>query len=226
LENLVAMFQDGGFFMWPILLCLVFAAAISLDRIFYLYVRASLDTAHFLGEIHKLVLAEGMGRALRLCTAEPDALVPRVVKAGLLCAAEEDADLQSAVDEAVLDAAPRVTRRIGYLGMLANVATLLGLLGTIQGLIQAFDAVSGASPEAKAELLAQGIAVAMYTTFFGLVVAIPTLVLQSFVQARANALLDDLEGTAVKVVNLLIARRRRRATEATVVPTATGGASL
>ncbi len=222
MENLVAMFQDGGFFMWPILLCLVFAAAISLDRIFYLYVRASLDTQHFLAEVHKLVLAEGMGRALRLCTAEPDALVPRVVKAGLLAATEEDAVVQAALDEAVLDVAPRVTRRIAYLGMLANVATLLGLLGTIQGLIQAFDAVSGASAEAKAELLAQGIAVAMYTTFFGLVVAIPTLVLQAFVQARANALLDDLEGASVKIANLLSARRRRRAADA-VSATVDGG---
>jgi biopolymer transport protein ExbB/TolQ len=92
--------------------------------------------------------------------------------------------------------------------MLANVATLTGLLGTIWGLIMAFEAVARASAEMKQTLLAQGISVAMYTTAGGLMVAIPTMVLQSIIQGRSNKILDDVDQYGLKTVNLLTARKR------------------
>jgi biopolymer transport protein ExbB len=210
MTDLVGMFQDGGFFMWPILVCAVFSSAICLERVWFLYLRASVNAPAFMSQMQKLVLADNLDRAIKICNAEPNAMLPRVFKAALLRANEAEGDIASAVEEATLEVGPLVHRRTGHLGMLANVATLLGLLGTIQGLIQAFDAVANASAEAKSALLASGIAVAMYTTFAGLVVAIPTLVLQSVILARTVQILDEVDELGLKLVNLLAARRRGR----------------
>lgn len=210
MTDLVGMFQDGGFFMWPILVCAVFSSAICLERVWFLYLRASVNAPAFMSQMQKLVLADNLDRAIKICNAEPNAMLPRVFKAALLRANEAEGDIASAVEEATLEVGPLVHRRTGHLGMLANVATLLGLLGTIQGLIQAFDAVANASAETKSALLASGIAVAMYTTFAGLVVAIPTLVLQSVILARTVQILDEVDELGLKLVNLLAARRRGR----------------
>lgn len=208
--DLIAMFQDGGPFMWPILVCGVFSAAICLERIWFLYLQASISAQAFIGQIQKLVLADNIDRAIKTCNAQPAAMLPRVFKAALLRANESESDIASAVEEATLEVGPLVNRRSGHLGMLANVSTLLGLLGTIQGLINAFDAVANASAEAKSSLLAGGISIAMYTTFAGLLVAIPTLVLQSVILARATQILDEVDEHGLKLVNLLSARRRGR----------------
>lgn len=212
--NVVAMFQDGGAFMWIILAVGVFASAICFDRVFYLYFRAGIDSAGFMERVKKFVTVNDIQRAIKECNAEPNAVLPRVIKGGLLQATEGDTDIQNAVEEATLEVAPLINKRIGYLGMLANVATLLGLLGTIQGLIVAFDAVARASAETKQLLLAQGISMAMYTTFMGLCVAIPIMVLQSFIQARANRILDDVDEYGTKLVNMLVARQRRSGQDA------------
>ena len=117
-------------------------------------------------------------------------------------------EIQAAVDESVLEVYPTLSKRMPYLSMLANVSTLTGLLGTIQGLIAAFEAVAHASAETKQTLLASGISVAMFTTLAGLVVAIPILVLSSIVQSRITKIQDDVDQYATKTVNLLTARRR------------------
>lgn len=208
--DLVGMFQDGGFFMWPILVCAVFSSAICLERLWFLHLRASVNATALMAQVQKLVLADNIDRAIKICNTEPHAMLPRVLKAALLRANEAEADIASAVEEATLEVAPLVHRRSGHLGMLANVSTLLGLLGTIQGLILAFDAVANASAESKSALLASGISIAMYTTFAGLVVAIPTLVLQSVVLARSVQILDEVDEYGLKLVNLLVARRRGR----------------
>ena len=99
-------------------------------------------------------------------------------------------------------------KRTPYLGMWANVATLLGLLGTISGLVQAFKAVAAASPETKQTMLAAGISVAMYTTAFGLVVAIPIMICHSIIENRTKKLIDEIDQYSVKLINLLAARNR------------------
>ena len=98
---------------------------------------------------------------------------------------------------------PDIDKRVSYLAMLANIATLLGLLGTIQGLIQAFQAVGSADPTQKASILAGGISIALYTTAFGLVVAIPILIAYSILQSKAHRLVDDIDEFSVKIINLL-----------------------
>lgn len=205
--NLVKMFQDGGEFMYPILGVAVIAAAIAFERLFYIVFRANINATAFMAQIQKLVMANNIDRAIKLCNAEPHAALPKVVKAGLTRANRTEREIQNAIEEATLEVAPLLNKRTNYLAMLANVATLTGLLGTIMGLVQAFDAVAHASAEMKQTLLAAGISVAMYTTAGGLIVAIPTLVAHSLIQTRTNKILDDVDQYGLKTLNLLVARR-------------------
>lgn len=206
--NPITMFNQGGPFMYFILACAVFAMAIAFERLFYIIFRANINSTAFMAQIQKLIMANNIDRAIKLCNAEPHAALPRVVKAGLTRANRTEKEIENAIDEATLEVGPQLNKRTPYLSMLANVATLLGLLGTIMGLIQAFEAVAHASAEKKQEMLAAGISVAMFTTAGGLIVAIPALVLHSIVLQRTNKILDDVDQYGVKTVNLLTARRR------------------
>ncbi|MFZ5475777.1 MAG: MotA/TolQ/ExbB proton channel family protein [Myxococcota bacterium] len=200
--------RQGGVFMWPILLCAVVGAAVAVERFLYVYLRAGINAGAFMAQVQRDVLDGNVEKAVRLCNGEPSAALPRVVKAGLVRADRPESEIRDAVEEATLEVFPQIGRRIAYLPMIANVSTLLGLLGTIQGLIISFHSVAEATAEARSTALAQGIAVAMYTTFFGLMVSIPLLVAHGVVSARANAILDDIDHYALKLVNLLNATRK------------------
>ena len=113
------------------------------------------------------------------------------------------ADIESAMEEGLLEALPNIERRTPYLATFANIATLLGLLGTIIGLIAAFTAVANADPAEKATLLSQSISIAMNTTAFGLMAAIPLLLIHSMLQSKTSAIIESLEIAVVKFVNLL-----------------------
>jgi biopolymer transport protein ExbB/TolQ len=204
----IDVMQKGGPFMWPILACAIFGAAISAERIFYIFFRADINGTAFYSQIQKLIMANNIDRAIKLCTAEPNRALARVLKSGLSRANRSEGEIQAAVDESLLEVYPTLSKRMPYLGMLANVATLLGLLGTIQGLIAAFEAVAHASAETKQTLLASGISVAMFTTLAGLVVAIPILTMASIVQGRITKIQDEVDQFSTKTVNLLSARRR------------------
>jgi len=206
--NPIVMFRDGGPFMYVILIVAVFAMAIAFERLFYIIFRANINSTAFMAQIQKLIMANNIDRAIKLCNAEPHAALPKVVKAGLTRANRTEKEIENAIDEATLEVGPLVNKRTAYLSMLANVATLVGLLGTILGLIQAFNAVAVASAEMKQQLLAQGISVAMFTTAGGLMAAIPTLILHSIISNRSNKILDDVDQYGLKTVNLLTARRR------------------
>ena len=207
MSTMVEMFQDGGYFMYAILAVFIFAMAIAFERLFYVTFRANINSTAFMAQIQKLIMANNIDRAIKLCNAEPHAALPKVVKAGLTRANLSEKEIENAVDEATLEVGPMIGKRTGYLGMLANVATLTGLLGTIWGLITAFKAVAQASAEMKQQLLAQGISIAMYTTAGGLMAAIPTLILQSIIQNQSNRILDDVDQYGLKTVNLLTARK-------------------
>jgi biopolymer transport protein ExbB/TolQ len=204
----VTAFQQGGPFMYPILIVFVFAMAIAFERMFFIIFRANINATAFMAQIQKLIMANNIDRAIKLCNAEPHAALPRVVKAGLTRANRSEKEIENAIEEGVLEVGPVLAKRSGYLSMLANVATLTGLLGTITGLIQAFEAVAHASAETKQTLLAAGISTAMFTTAGGLIAAIPTLILHSMIMARTNKILDDVDQYGLKTLNLLTARRR------------------
>jgi len=151
-------------------------------------------------------MANKNDQAIKLCNAAPSAALPKVVKAGLMRANKGEVEIQNAIEEASLEVVPRIQKRTNSLNALANIATLLGLLGTILGLIEAFEALEKATPENRQRLLARGIALAMNTTAFGLVVAIPSLIAHLILSGQTKRLLDEIDLYSVKLENLLVSR--------------------
>ena len=200
--------SSGFIFMWAITLALLFGLAIAAERMVFIYGRYSLNGQGFMTQIQKMILANNIDRAIKLCNAQPHAALSRVLKAGLTRANRSELEIQNGVDEATLEVLPDLQKRTGFLSMIANVATLLGLLGTIYGLIRCFAALVDVDPSAKHAALANGISIAMYTTLWGLSVAIPILVVFSLLQGKTIKTIDEIDQYSVKLINLLASRRR------------------
>ncbi len=209
MQALKLAFEAGG---WPMYVNLTISAvvfAIILDRIRVLFIQGrKLNKDEFVGQISNLIIKGDYLLAIRQCDASSTPL-SRIVKAGLLAAPRSDEETQAAMDEASLRELPRLERRTGYLAMLANVTTLVGLFGTIVGLIHSFAAVASADPSEKASLLARGIAEAMNNTAFGLGIAIPALIMFSMFQGRTQRMVDDINEAAVSILNLVTNNRRK-----------------
>jgi biopolymer transport protein ExbB len=143
-------------------------------------------------------------------TAKSDVAICKILNYGLMRvkSARRREDIEMAMEEGLMEVVPRLERRTHYLSSFANVATLLGLLGTIIGLIQAFTAVAHAGAAEKAEILASSISVAMNTTAFGLIVAIPLLLVYSVLQSKTTQIVDSLEMAAVKFLNMVTEKPR------------------
>lgn len=206
IESIARIFQEGGPFMYAITAALGFGVAVIVERFYYLLVRFDVDGRKFYGELRNLIQQGDLEAARDLCGNAP---LPRILRAGIeafLQGGSGERSVQNAVDEEALAVIPGIEKRIHYLSMIANVATLLGLLGTIVGLIHAFQAVAGADPAQKAALLARGISMAMNTTAYGLLVAIPCMVAYSFLQARAAKIIDEIDEYSVRLINLLPTR--------------------
>jgi len=202
-------FHDGGLGMYPIAVALVFAITIVIERVFVLYFQSSIDKDAFLRGIKKHIYAGDLDKAISYCAGQKRTPLVSVIKAGLINVPKGDEDVQAAMDEATLRESPKIERRTGYLAMISNVATLLGLLGTIIGLIHCFGAVANANPADKATILSQGISEAMNCTAFGLSVAIPALVLYSVLQGRTQNMVDDINESAVGLLNLIVANKEK-----------------
>ena len=204
---------DGSFYMYAIALFGALAAAIAIERIYYIVIRSNVNADKFMAEIRKLVAGGNMDRAIALCEKGKQKALPFVVLRGLKRANESDTldfrAIQNAVDEGTLEVIPKLRDRTNYLSMLANVATLTGLMGTIYGLILSFAAVGsqGVSEADKSRLLARGISTAMNTTIFGLMVAIPTLIAYTYITNRTNKIIDELDEHLVKLINLITGNR-------------------
>jgi biopolymer transport protein ExbB/TolQ len=193
--------------MYPISVALIFALTIIFDRIWVLYFRANIDKETFLRGLKKHIYAGDLDKAISYCAGQKRTPLVSVVKAGLINVPKGEEDVQAAMDEATLRESPRIEKRTGYLAMISNVATLLGLLGTIGGLIKSFGAVASANPADKATILSLGISEAMNCTAFGLGVAIPSLVLYSVLQGRTQSMMDDINEASVSVLNLIVANK-------------------
>lgn len=206
-------FRTGGVWMYLILATSIFAIGIAIERFIFLFFKYNINAEAFYAQVQKLVMANNVDRAIKLCNAAPSAALPKVVKAGLTRANKGEVEIQNAVEEATLEVVPRIQKRVTALASLANIATLLGLLGTIIGLIEAFEALEKATPENRQRLLARGIALAMNTTAFGLIVAIPTLIAHLILSGQTKRLLDEIDLYSVKLENLLISRGKGGASE-------------
>ncbi len=208
--GLLQVMGSGGWMMWVILSVSVVALAITLERVVALFLGSLLDTATFMAQINEKVSEGDYGAALELCNVRSRHPLPAVIKAGLIRANRRDREIEKAMEAEMLRALPRVQRGLGFLGLLGNVATLLGLLGTIFGLIQAFSGVSAASASERQQVLAEGISVAMYTTAFGIIVAVPILFAHNLLTGRMDRILIQVEEGAVRLIAELGGRARDR----------------
>jgi biopolymer transport protein ExbB len=202
-------YQDGGFFMHFIALTGIVGAGVLIERFIFLFFRFNINGGQFFNQIQKLVMANNIDRAIKLCNAADKAALARVIKAGLTRANKSEGEISAAIEEAILDVGPSISKRIPMIAALANIATLLGLLGTIFGMIEAFAAVASVSADQRSTALAKGIAIAINTTGFGLLIAIPFLSAHIFISSLAKKIADEVDLYAVKLENLLAARVRQ-----------------
>jgi len=200
---IVNFFQEGGMFMYPILVVFALGIAIAIER--YIYLTLSKNTnQRAWKQIIPLVRDGRIDQANTIINKSRAALC-KILSYGMdrIRQARRRDDIETALEEGLMEFIPRLEKRTHYLAILANIATLLGLLGTIMGLIDAFKTVSGVDPSQKAELLSSAISVAMNTTAFGLMAAIPLLLIYTVLQTKTNEIVDSMEMASVKFMNAI-----------------------
>jgi len=200
-SSIVGFFQEGGVFMYPIVAVFALGLAIAVERYVYL-TQATVSSKMLWKQVTPYIKAGKFAEAVTM-TNKSRAAVATVLSYGLKRSktAKRRDDIEKAMEESLMEVMPRLEKRTHYLATFANIATLLGLLGTIIGLIRAFTAVSAANPAEKADLLSASISVAMNTTAFGLMVAIPLLLVHTILQTKTTELVDSLEMASVKFLN-------------------------
>jgi biopolymer transport protein ExbB len=204
-------FQDGGHFMYPIAVVLVIGLAISIERYFYLTVTRARNRS--LWQQIEPLLGQGNFRQAAQVASSSESAVGQILTYGLarVQGAKRRDDIEKAMEESLMGILPRLEKRTHYLATFANLATLLGLLGTVIGLISAFGAVATVNPAEKANLLSASISVAMNCTAFGLMTAVPLLVIHAVLQTKTTELVDSLEMASVKFLNSIVERRTEAA---------------
>jgi biopolymer transport protein ExbB len=211
--SIVGFFSTGGMFMYPILMVFAVGVAIAVER--YITLTIVTNKNQVLWDKVQPLLSEGNFDEARQLTSEDESTISQVLNMGLSLqgAVRRREDIEIAMEESMMEIVPRLEKRTPYVALASSIATLLGLLGTIMGLIQAFTAVANANPAEKADLLSASISVAMNTTAFGLMVAIPLLVVHAILTSKTGDIVDSLEMATVKSLNVF-SRRAKRAAEA------------
>jgi biopolymer transport protein ExbB/TolQ len=205
LKGISHMFEGGGWGMWPILACFIVIIAITVERAVYL-IKATVDKDKLLTLLKSQVMSGNVQGAIKVCSGNPTPLT-RIVQAGLMKFNKSDHEVQSAMDESALRELPLINKRTPYLAMLANLATLAGLLGTIVGMIKSFSSAANADASQKATKLAEGISEAMNCTAFGIFAALIGLIAYALLQGKTQSLSDDINEVTVQVVNLVTSHR-------------------
>jgi biopolymer transport protein ExbB len=208
---IVKFFTAGGAFMLPILFVAAVAIAITIERYVTLSKMGARNRRTW-ARVESVLTSGEFDKARELMTKDESSLA-KLLSMGLALegAVRRRDDVEKAMQEGMMEVVPQLEKRTHYLATAANVATLLGLLGTVSGLIHAFSAVATVNPAEKANLLAASISEAMNCTAFGLVTAVPILVVHAFLQAKTTGLSDGLETAAIRFLNSLAARQAARA---------------
>lgn len=196
---------DGGPFMWVILLVFLTGLGLCLFKFFQLK-RQDVNGAKIFDHIKKLVLENNVEEALNIC-AGSKAVLPRILRSGLKRANEDRQMIEDAIATSIMEQTPKLNYHLNYISLVANSSTLIGLLGTIQGLIISFAAVGEASGN-KAQALADGIAKAMNTTAFGLISAIIIMALHTFLSGKATKINDRVDEFSAKLIDLLSVKKK------------------
>jgi biopolymer transport protein ExbB/TolQ len=202
MQRIAHFVEQGGFFMWVNFLVSAITIAVIAERASYFLGRGHVNGRAFLDQIRKLVSANNVDRAIKLCSAT-GAPIAKVAKAGLARLNKGEAAVATSIEETLVDVTPDLKKRISTLWSLANIATLLGLLGTISGLIATFEAVAYADAATKSERLAKGISEAMNNTWLGLLIAVTCMVGHLFLSALSKKQLSELESFSLKLENFL-----------------------
>lgn len=205
MQQVIEWYRNGGWVMHFILATGVAGLAIFIERFYQIVIRSKINGRAFIERVIQLVRAGKIDEAIRLC-AQSKAALPDMGLLILRSRSRDETDLQNVADAAALSVIPRLTRRLQYLPMLANVATLLGLLGTIFGLREAFSSVSAASASERTAQLAAGIAIALNATGFGLAVAVPLSVAHAYLVSQAETIIEQVDEFSVRLINALIDR--------------------
>jgi len=204
------LLNSGGGFMYVILATSIGALALFCERAYFLFKKMNLNMDAAFSRIAKLLERANYRAALQEVNTIQQHPMGRVLKSGLLKSGKRDKDIEQAMQEGILREMPLLKVRINYLSMFANVATLLGLLGTIVGLISAFAGVADASAAEKQTILAAGISVAMFTTAFGLIVSIPSLVGFYVLNNRSDKIIEKMDEKALSLFNILTDLKREK----------------
>ncbi|MEZ4288922.1 MAG: MotA/TolQ/ExbB proton channel family protein [Polyangiales bacterium] len=201
--------MEGAPFSYINIVVLIFALAVIINRAWYISKNYRIDTPDFMNQIRKLVQAGNIDRAIKLCEASPLPLL-EVVKSGLTQVNRGEEAVIASMEEKMAEVVPALEKRVGSLWTLANIATLIGLLGTISGLIKAFKATGqpGLDQAEKSRLLSLGISEAMWNTFFGLLIAVICMIAHLILHGMVKRHKHDLENVTMKLENLLTLRRQ------------------
>lgn len=204
---IVDFFQDGGLFMYPIMIVLALGVSIAIERYIYLTVIKRKNKS-LLKKIIPL-LQKGDFQGAYSVTSQSNHAIGRMLSEGLVCmkTSSDRDEIETAIEDSMMETIPQLEKRTHYLSMFANIATLLGLLGTIIGLIKAFTAVAAVDPALKGEILSTSISVAMNTTAFGLMTAIPLILIYTILQAKTTEIIVSFEMSVVKFLKLLTKRK-------------------
>ena len=208
--SFVGFFVTGGPFMYPILIVFAVGAAIVIER-YVTLTRVTAKNQSVWAKVQPALMEGDFDRAREL-TSDDDSTISKLLSLGLAQqgGVRRREDIEIAMEEGMMEIIPQLEKRTPYVALASSIATLLGLLGTIMGLIQAFTAVANANPAEKADLLSASISVAMNTTAFGLMVAIPLLITHTVLTAKCGEIVDSLEMASVKALNVISAKSRRR----------------
>jgi len=195
-------------FQWPIVISFAFGLGIAAERFYTIIIhgKGKVDMKKFTDQLIKYVEVKDYDRAIALCNVSPTAVLPLLSRAGLEAAKRNMGGraIQDAIDEETLKIMPKITKRLTWISTLANISTLLGLMGTIFGLMYTFAGLELVlNPKAKANLLTTGIATAMNTTLLGLICAIPLTLLFQYMSQASKTLVDDLDESSVRLINAL-----------------------
>jgi len=201
LYSIVGFFQKGGMFMYPILIVFTVGIAIAVER--WMQLTRTRNENRKIWDQVQPVLSNGEFDKARAMVNDDKSTISQMLSMGLARqgAVRRREDIEIAMEESMMEIIPQLEKRTPYLALLSNIATLLGLLGTIMGLIEAFTAVSNANPAEKADLLSASISVAMNTTAFGLMAAIPLLLVHAKLTSTTGQIVDSLEMASVKALN-------------------------
>ncbi len=208
-NSVAAFMQEGGVFMYIIAGVWAFGLAIAIERFIKLSFRYDVDGPSFMNELQRYILSNDIQGAIRACSGS-FAMLPKVLKSGLKRANLGQDQIQNAIDASALEVIPKVELRLNYLQLVANISTLFGLLGTIQGLIESFSAVAAADPTQKAELLATGISKAMNTTYLGLLAAISIMIIHTFLASKSEKIVNEIDEFSVKMLDMLGAKKDKQ----------------